>query len=111
MPINTKHGSTQLLAKHIVFTSNEHPNTWYPNVLANPKRKKSFDRRIHNIIRFDDDGYVIERGRLPWAPMVWMVPKPPINPFDGSTERSEEDPLRNIQDLLRERNQRLADLQ
>lgn len=62
--VHTKGGFRQLLVRHIVFTSNIPPNEWYPNVLANPKRKNSFFRRIDNIVHFAMGGYSVSKVSL-----------------------------------------------
>jgi len=66
MEVHTKGAFHQLLARNIVFTSNRAPNEWYPKIFAEPDRWHAFDRRIHNIIFFTQEGYVIKKGNLPW---------------------------------------------
>jgi len=72
--VHTKGGFRQLLVRHIVFTSNSSPDEWYPKVLANPDRRESFNRRIHNVIFFTKLGYVIKKGNLPWPGLDWLQP-------------------------------------
>lgn len=57
--VHTKGGFRQLLVRHCVFTSNNSPSEWYPNVLADPNRRESFNRRIHNIIHFTKLGFTV----------------------------------------------------
>lgn len=64
--VHTKGGFVQLLIRHIVFTSNLEPAKWYPNVLADADRRGSFYRRLHNIIEFRKDFYIVKKGDLPW---------------------------------------------
>jgi len=64
--VHTKGGFRQLLVRHVVFTSNRGPSEWYPNILADPNRRESFHRRIHNIVHFTRAGYSVTKGNLPW---------------------------------------------
>lgn len=64
--VQTKGGYLQLLTNQIVFTSNVHPFSWYPKVLAHVDRRRSFDRRIHCIVEVFEDFYIVRRGNLPW---------------------------------------------
>lgn len=64
--VQTKGGFAQLLTPYIVFTSNVHPFSWYPKVLADPARRHSFDRRINCIVEFFKEFYIVRRGDLPW---------------------------------------------
>jgi len=72
--VHTKGGFRQLLVRHIIFTSNSSPDEWYPKVLANPNRRESFNRRIHNVIYFTKAGYMIKKGNLPWQGLTWLQP-------------------------------------
>ena len=72
--VHTKGGFRQLLVRHIVFTSNSGPDEWYPKVLANPDRRESFSRRIHNVIWFTRQGYMVKKGNLPWPGLDWIHP-------------------------------------
>lgn len=63
--VPVKGGFVQFTARHLVFTSNKHPHLWYPKVLADTERRGSFDRRIHNLIRFTAAGYAIVKVSQP----------------------------------------------
>lgn len=87
--VHVKNGFKQLNAEHIVFTSNAAPSTWYRHVCADPINKAAFERRIHNIIEFFEDGsYQIHKGGLPWPGLehkrqrnifdVLLVPPAPV---------------------------------
>lgn len=64
--VHTKGGFAQLLIRHVVFTSNLDPIKWYPNVLADVDRRGSFNRRLHNVIEFRQNFYIVKKGNLPW---------------------------------------------
>ncbi len=63
--VHTKGGFLQFLARDMVFTSNLSPDEWYKVILAEPARRDSFFRRIHNIIHFvSRDTYVVTKVKL-----------------------------------------------
>lgn len=62
--LDVRYGSTQCLAKTIVFTSNRHPKTWYKNPYyewdkTNPlKRRITYVREFVNLVEEEDDAVV-----------------------------------------------------
>lgn len=73
MEVHTKGAFHQLLAPHLVFTSNRAPYEWYPKLFTELDRWQAFDRRVDNVIFFCEDGYVIRKGNLPW-PLPYLAP-------------------------------------
>lgn len=71
--VHTKGGFVQLLIRHAIFTTNLDPVKWYPKILADGNRSNSFKRRIHNIIEFTAEFYVVKKGNLPW-PVPFLRP-------------------------------------
>ena len=57
--VETKGGTTGFIAKHLVLTSNQHPQEWYRN-----HPYGALERRIDLLVEMMEDGHVVHLNRL-----------------------------------------------
>jgi hypothetical protein len=103
--LEVKNGTTWRTARHIYFTSNIHPDRWFPG--AEPEHKLAFLRRVNNIIHMDvpwtpDGGWldVIDDSDDDAPPPSQPTSQPPATmPRHGSIApepEADDDPINNM---------------
>lgn len=78
MTVQTKGGFVPFRPKHIVFTSQTNPNSWYGKLFIEHEwHWMAFDRRIENVIYVQQNNYIVMKGKCPF-PFTRLPEEPKI---------------------------------